>query len=221
MRTTRSDVSNAALPFLAARRLNIGLTDALVCRVTYTGDLGYEIYVAAREQKALYMALAEAGADLGMKPFGMRAMMSLRLEKGFGSWGREFRPDYGPCETGMDRFVSWKKNADFIGRAAAEKERADGPARRLCTFAVEADPSNLDQGDVWGDEPIFIDGRVAGFVTSGGFAHYAQTSVAIGFLPVDMIEEGREVEIEILGEMRKASLYTAPLFDPDGERMRG
>ncbi|MCB1416269.1 MAG: aminomethyltransferase family protein, partial [Nitratireductor sp.] len=213
------DISD--MKFMDVRFCDIGLSRAIVQRVSYTGDLGYEIYVPADEQTQLYAVLATAGEPLGIKPFGMRAMMSLRLEKGFGSWGREFRPDYGPCETGMDRFVSWKKNADFIGRAAAEKEHAEGPVRRLCTFAVEADPSNLDQGDVWGDEPIFIDGEVVGFVTSGGFAHYAQTSVAIGFLPVDMIEEGREVEIEILGEMRKASLYTAPLFDPDGERMRG
>ena len=213
------DISD--MKFMDVRFCDIGLSRAIVQRVSYTGDLGYEIYVPADEQTQLYAVLATAGEPLGIKPFGMRAMMSLRLEKGFGSWGREFRPDYGPCETGMDRFVSWKKNADFIGRAAAEKEHAEGPVRRLCTFAVEADPSNLDQGDVWGDEPIFIDGEVVGFVTSGGFAHYAQTSVAIGFLPVELIEEGREVEIEILGELRKARLYTAPLFDPDGERMRG
>ncbi len=209
------------MKFMDVRFCDIGTSRAIVQRVSYTGDLGYEIYVPAEEQPQLFAVLEQAGTPLGMKPFGMRAMMSLRLEKGFGSWAREFRPDYGPCETGMDRFVAWKKNTDFIGRAAAEKERAEGPARRLCTFAVEADPSNMDQGDVWGDEPVFIDGKVVGFVTSGGFAHYSQTSVAIGFLPVELISEGREVEIEILGEMRKARLYTQPLFDPDGERMRG
>ncbi|MCB1421075.1 MAG: FAD-dependent oxidoreductase, partial [Nitratireductor sp.] len=147
------DISD--MKFMDVRFCDIGLSRAIVQRVSYTGDLGYEIYVPADEQTRLYAVLAAAGEPLGMKSFGMRAMMSLRLEKGFGSWGREFRPDYGPCETGMDRFVSWKKNADFIGRAAAEKEHAQGPVRRLCTFAVEADPSNLDQGDVWGDEPIF------------------------------------------------------------------
>lgn len=213
------DISD--MKFMDVRFCDIGTSRAIVQRVSYTGDLGYEIYVPAEEQPQLFAVLEQAGTPLGMKPFGMRAMMSLRLEKGFGSWAREFRPDYGPCETGMDRFVAWKKNTDFIGRAAAEKERAEGPARRLCTFAVEADPSNMDQGDVWGDEPVFIDGKVVGFVTSGGFAHYSQTSVAIGFLPVELISEGREVEIEILGEMRKARLYTQPLFDPDGERMRG
>jgi dimethylglycine dehydrogenase len=213
-RTTRADVSNEALPFLAARRINVGLTDALVCRVTYTGDLGYEIYVAPREQRALYLALAEAGADLGLKPFGMRAMMSLRLEKPFGSWMREYRPDYTPAETGLDRFVAFKRNG-FIGRDAALKARDEGPKRRLATFVVDA-----NEADCVADEPIWHKGEVIGFVTSGGYAHWAGKSVALGFLPTGMGEEGAGFEIEILGEMRKATVITRSLFDPDGERMR-
>ncbi|MEE8502043.1 MAG: FAD-dependent oxidoreductase, partial [Kiloniellales bacterium] len=113
-RVTRSDVSNEAFRFLSARQIEVGLVPAIVCRITYTGDLGYEIYVAARHQVALYEALSEAGRDLDLRPFGMRAMMSLRLEKSFGAWMREFKPDYTPAETGLDRFVSFKKN-DFIG----------------------------------------------------------------------------------------------------------
>ncbi len=222
-RVTRSDVSNAAFPFLGVREIEVGLVPAIVNRISYTGDLGYEIYVEARHQVALYEALAEAGAgagsgagaDLGLRPFGMRAMMSLRLEKSFGSWLREYRPDYTPAETGLDRFVSFKKN-DFIGRAAAVAERETGPSRRLCTFVVEA-----ADADVWADEPIWKDGAVVGFVTSGGYAHYVQKSVALGFLPVAMIEPGARVEIEILGELRPATLVAEPLFDPKGERMRG
>jgi dimethylglycine dehydrogenase len=214
-RVTRSDVSNAALPFLAVREIEVGLAPAIVNRISYTGDLGYEIYVAAKHQVALYQALAEAGADLGLRPFGMRAMMSLRLEKSFGSWLREYKPDYTPAETGLDRFVSFKKN-DFIGRAAALAEKEAGPARRLCAFVVEA-----EDADVWADEPIWNDGEVVGFVTSGGYAHYVQKSVALGFLPVAMVEDGARVEIEILGELRPATLIAEPLFDPKGERMRG
>jgi dimethylglycine dehydrogenase len=214
-RVTRSDVSNEAFPFLAVRRLSVGLVPATVCRVTYTGDLGYEIYVAARHQVALYRALAEAGKDLGLRPFGMRAMLSLRLEKSFGSWMREYKPDYTPAETGLDRFVSFKKN-DFIGRDAALAAKETPPDRKLCTFVVDA----LDT-DVWADEPIWKDGEVVGFVTSGGYAHYAEKSVALGFAPTGMIAEGAAFEIEILGEMRPATLITEPLFDPRGERMRG
>ncbi len=215
-RVARTDVSKEALPFMAAQEMEVGLCDALVQRVTYTGDLGYEIYVPAEQQLALYEALTKAGADLGLRPFGMRAMMSLRLEKSFGSWLREFKPDYLPAETGIDRFLSYNKPADFIGKAAALEEKAKGPARRICTFVVDA----LD-ADVVADEPIWHGGEVVGFCTSGGFAHFAQASVALGFLPVDLIEEGREVEIEILGERRPARLITEPLFDPKAERMRG
>jgi len=214
-RATRSDVSNAALPFLSVRRIHVGLVPAMVCRVTYTGDLGYEIYVAARHQVALYRALAEAGEDLGLRPFGMRAMLSLRLEKSFGAWMREYKPDYTPAETGLDRFVSFKKN-DFVGRDAALAAKESPSERKLCTFVVDA----LD-ADVWADEPIWKDGRVVGFVTSGGYAHHVEKSVALGFVPSEMIADGAGFEIEILGEMRPARLVAEPLFDPEGARMRG
>ena len=115
---------------------------------------------------------------------------------------------------GRDR-TRYNKPIDFIGKAAAVEEKAKGPTRRLCTFVVEA-----DDADVWADEPIWNDGKVVGFVTSGGYAHYVAQSVALGFLPVEMIAEGREVEIEILGDMRPARLVTQPLFDPNAERMR-
>ncbi|MFQ5625022.1 MAG: aminomethyltransferase family protein, partial [Paracoccaceae bacterium] len=214
-RVARGDVSHDALRFMSAKHYDIGTSRALVQRVSYTGDLGYEIYVPAAEQVALHGTLSDAGKDLGLRPFGMRAMMSLRLEKGFGSWLREFRPDYMPAETGMDRFVAYNKAADFIGKAAALKEKAEGPSRRLHTFAVEA-----TDADVWGDEPIWHDGAVVGFCTSGGYAHASQTSVAIGFVPADIARDGLEVEIEILGDKRPARLYTTPLFDPEMSRMR-
>lgn len=214
-RVTRGDVSNAAFPFLSVRAMEVGLVPALVCRISYTGDLGYEIYVDRRHQLALYQALSDAGHDLGLTPFGMRAMMSLRLEKSFGSWLREYKPDYTPAETGLDRFIAFAKN-DFIGRDAAMRSRDTPPARRLCTFVVDA-----ADADVVADEPIWKDGRVVGFVTSGGYAHFVEKSVALGFVPVAMIEEGGRFEIEILGELRPATLVTEPLFDPTGERMRG
>ncbi|MEM8813776.1 MAG: FAD-dependent oxidoreductase [Pseudomonadota bacterium] len=215
-RVTREDVSNDAFPFMSVREMDLGLTRAIVQRLSYTGDLGYEIYVPAEDQIALYRTLAMAGADLGLKPFGMRAMMSLRLEKFFGSWLREFSPDYTPAETGMDRFVSYNKPAAFVGKSAAAKEKAEGPKRRLCAFIVDA-----ADADVHAYEPIWLDNAVAGFVTSGGYAHYAGQSVALGFLPTERVSEGLEVEIEILGDNRPARLVTTPLFDPDGSRMRG
>ncbi len=215
-RVAFDDVSADNFKFLDVKEMDVGTCRAIIQRVSYTGDLGFEIYVPAEDQVALYNILSNAGADLGLKPFGMRAMMSLRLEKSFGSWGREFRPDYFPAETGIDRFLTYKKDADFIGKAAAIKEKEDGPQRKLCTFVVDA-----ADADVWGDEPIWHEDKVVGFVTSGGYAHYVQKSVAYGFLPVDLVREGLEVEIEILGFLRKARLYTAPLFDPKSSRMLG
>ena len=213
---TLGDVSNEALPFMGIGEYDIGVCHALVQRVSYTGDLGYEIYVDRDAQVALYEELSRAGETFGLKPFGMRAMMSLRLEKSFGSWMREFRPDFMPAEVGLDRFVRYNKPVDFIGKAAALKEKAEGTGRTLCTFIVDA-----NDADVHADEPIFVDDKVVGFCTSGGYAHFSEQSVAIGFLPTDLATEGRAVEIEILGERRAAVLYTAPLFDPQAERMRG
>jgi dimethylglycine dehydrogenase len=206
----------AAMKFLDVRPMTIGMTNCLVQRVSYTGDLGYEIYCDAMAQRQLWQTLWEAGQPHGMTPFGMRAMMSLRLDKFFGGWLLEFGPDYTAAETGLDRFVSFKKNVDFIGRAAAEAEREAGTARKLVAFEVDA----LD-ADVQGYEPIWLNGEVIGFCTSGGYSHYAEKSVAQGFVPTTQALEGLAVEIEILGQMRPARLITTPLFDADGARMRG
>ena len=212
--TTSADVSNASLRFFDAREIEVGLVPALVCRVSYTGDLGYEIFVDADHQIALWQALASAGEAHGMKPFGMRAMMSLRLEKSFGAWMREYRPEYTPAETGLDRFVDLRKN-DFIGRDAAMRERDAPPGRRLCTFVVDA-----HDADVWADEPIFARDDVVGFATSGGYAHYSDMSVALGFVPVELIDGGAELTVEILGDRRAAKLVREPVLDARGERMR-
>ena len=215
-RVTLADVSTAAMPFLSIREIDIGQCQAIVQRVSYTGDRGYEIYVPWYNQVALYQLLTEAGMDLGLRPFGMRAMMSLRLDKSFGSWMREFKPDYTPLETGLDRFVAYDKSAEFIGKAAALAEKERGVTRKLCTFEVDA-----RDADAVAWEPIWHDGAVVGYVTSGGYSHYAEKSIAFGFLPLELIEEGRQVEIEILGDLIPARLYTAPLFDPDNEYLRG
>ena len=209
--TTQADVTG--MRFLDVRRLTIGTVEALVQRVSFTGDLGYEIYVDAMDQRALWQVLWDKGQAFGIKPFGMRAMMSLRLDRGFGAWMREYAPDYTPAETGLDRFVAWSKAADFIGRGAVQAERTTPPARRLAQFVVDA-----EDADVVAYEPIWLDGAVAGFCTSGGYSHWTGQSVAMGFLPADRIADGLGVEIEILGRMRPARVVTGPLWnDP---RMR-
>ncbi len=206
----------ADMKFMDIRQATIGMVDCHVQRVSYTGDLGYEIYCDPMAQRALWNTLWPEGQNHGMRPFGMRAMMSLRLDKFFGSWLNEFSPDYTPGETGMDRFISWSKNVDFIGRAAAEDERRDGAARTLVSFEV-----NADDADVHGYEPVWINDEVQGFCTSGGYSHHAEKSIALALIPSELVAEGLQAEIEILGHMRPATLITQPLFDADGARMRG
>ncbi len=201
------------LRFLDLAQMTVGQAACLVQRVSFTGDLGYEIYCDPMDQRALWTRLCEAGQPMGLAPFGMRAMMSLRLDRFFGAWMREFSPDYTPAETGMARFIKWDK--DFIGKAAAEAERDTPPARTLAVFEVDA-----DDADVVAYEPIFIDGRVQGFCTSGGYSHWTGKSIAYGLIPREQATPGLEVEIEILGDLRPARLLTDPIFDATGERMR-
>jgi dimethylglycine dehydrogenase len=212
---THDDVSNAAFPFRSFRRMELGLVPALVGRLTYTGGLGYEIWVKTDHQLALYELILREGAAFGLKHFGGRALNALRLEKSWGSWAREYRPIYGPFEAGLDLFVDLKKNA-FVGRDAALQERDRGPKRRLATFTVDA-----KDADVIGDEPVWHDGKVVGWITSGGYAHHVGKSVALGYVPAELAKANGGFEVEIIGERRKATLAPRPLFDPDGSQMRG
>lgn len=158
----------------------------------------------------------KAGAEFGIGLFGSRALNALRLEKGYGSWGREYRPIYGPLEAGLDRFISYSKEADFIGKEAAIAERSDGGKYRLRTFVVET-----TDADVIGDEPIWHGGEVRGWVTSGGYAHASSTSVALGYVPKEIADLPDGFEIELLGKRHVARLQALPLFDANFERMRG
>ncbi len=211
---TGHDLSTAAFPFLSVARMDLGPIPALVGRITFTGDLGYEIWVAPEYQRGLFDLLLQAGKPHGIGHFGGRALNSMRLEKSFGTWAREYRPIYGPFEAGLGRFIDMKKN-DFVGREAAAAERASGGVRTLVVFAVDA----VD-ADAIGDEPVWHDGKVVGWITSGGYAHHSKTSVALGYVPVALAGETTGFEIEIIGERRAARRIAEPLFDPSGSRMR-
>jgi dimethylglycine dehydrogenase len=138
----------------------------------------------------------------------------MRLEKSFGNWAREYRPIYTPAEAGLDRFADVAK-PEFIGRAAVLRDRAQAPARRLVTFVVDA-----TEADAIGDEPVWHDGEVVGWITSGGYGHCVGKSIALGYVPSAVATASSGFEIEILGERRPASLAPQPLHDPTGERMR-
>jgi dimethylglycine dehydrogenase len=210
----RDDLSTAAFPFLSFRRMDIGMVPAWVGRISFTGELGYEIWVTTDYQRALYDLLVSAGAEHGLKSFGGRALNTLRIEKSFGTWAREYRPIYGPREAGLDRFVDLSKS-DFVGRAAALEEKQSGGALRLAAFTVDA-----GDADALGDEPIWYEDKVVGWVTSGAFGHIIGQSLALGYVPANLANADGGFEIEIIGERRKATRRAAAAVDPSGARMR-
>ncbi len=209
-----ADLSTAAFPFMTFRRVDVGMVPALVGRVSFTGDLGYEIWVTTDYQRALYELLTGAGKAARLRHIGGRALNSLRLEKGFGTWAREFRPIYGPYEAGLGRFVDLRKG-EFTGRAAALAEQASGGERRLITLDVAA-----KDADAIGDEPIYHNGKVVGWVTSGGYGHTVGKSLALGYVDKAVAEAVAGFEVELIGERRPATRLAAAAFDPEGRRMR-
>jgi dimethylglycine dehydrogenase len=230
--------------------MDVAGVPAMVNRISYTGDLGYEVWVEPCYLRTLYRAVKAAGAADGVADFGMRALLSMRLEKNWPTWFAELRPIYGPLEGGMERFLELSK--DFVGRDAALREAEEGPRLRRVSLVIETD------AEVMGDEPIWArterdhgavapphglgaarfdaagapvpkadarrdgDRRVVGWVTSGGFAHTVGLSMAQGYLPAALAErdEAGLFEVEILGVRRPARIALDPPFDPDGARMR-
>jgi dimethylglycine dehydrogenase len=214
-RLVRDDVSNTGFPFMSFRRMEIGMAPAYVGRVSFTGELGYEMWVTTDYQRVLYDSLVEAGRDLGLKAFGGRALNAMRIEKSFGTWAREYRPIYGPFEAGLGRFIDLSKG-EFIGRSAAAAEKDGGGSLRLVGFKVEA-----ADADALGDEPIWHDGKAVGWVTSGAYGHRAGASLALGYVPAPLAAAAGGFEIEIIGERRRATPLAGPVYDPQGALMRG
>ncbi len=210
----REDLSTKAFPFLSFKRMDVGMIPALVGRISFTGELGYEIWVTGDYQRALHDALSAAGLAHSLRPVGMRALNCLRVEKSFGTWAREYRPTYTPIEAGLERFVALDKG-DFLGRAAALDARRTGGTLRLKTFCVDADGA-----DAIGDEPIWFEDRVIGWVTSGAFGHRVQQSLALGYVPADLAGESSGFEIEIIGRRCRAAPIAGAAYDAHGSRMR-
>ena len=214
-RLVRDDLSSSAFKLFQVRETAVGFAPAILTRAGFTGELGYEIWTTPDYFASLYDDLWDAGRELGLVHFGGRALSSLRLEKAYGSFNKDFRPDYTPGETGLDRFVDFTK-PDFTGRAAALAERAAGAQRRFVVMEVaDAD------AEVVGYESIMKDGAAVGYVTSGAYGHCVGRSLAAGYVPSALAREGARFEIDILGEMRAATVHLEPLYDPQGLRLRG
>jgi len=211
-RLTRENVSSDAFKFRDIRDTFVGGVPALCVRISFTGELGYEIYVAPQYQLKLFEAIEEVGEDLDLKWFGGRALMSMRLEKSWGAWTMDFRPDFTIMESGLDFFVDWDK--DFIGKKAALIEKMKGPTKKLSVIQIET------KTDVSGDEAVMHNGECVSYITSGGYGHSVQRSLAMTYLPVELIDSKTTLEVEILGEFHKASIVMEPLYDPSGSKMR-
>ena len=214
-RLTDADVSDQAFPFMAVRELTVAGLDAVVGRLALTGERGYEIVVRREDHLALWHALAEAGADLGLRAIGDYAVDCLRLEKGYGIWNAEFTQEYTPGMAGLDRYIAWDKPG-FIGRDAALRERETGAAQRLALLEVDA-----TDAEAAGDDSIWIGERLVGFVTSGAFGHHVGRSLALAYLDRDVLDDRPEVSVYVVGEPRTARILPAPPYDPVGAKLRG
>ena len=213
-RLTGRELGNEEFPFMRNRVVDIGGCEAVLIRVSFTGDLGYEIYVAEENQLGLYRSIFEHGAELGIVPVGSRALGSMRIEKGYGSWGREYSPEWSPVESGLARLVKTDK-PEFLGREAWLSVKERPPGQLLHSFVIETDGA-----DAWGGETIYKNGQYAGRVTSGAYGFSVGQSVALGYVNADLVEQDGQYEIAVLGLPHKARLLREPLFDPKGERLR-
>ena len=214
-RVTIADLSDAAFPYMTAQRLSIGGAAALALRVTYVGELGWEIYAPVEGGGALWDALWEAGRASGLVAGGYRAIDSLRLEKGYRYWSADVTPDDTPWEAGLG-FCVKLDTGDFIGRDALLAQRQRGIARRLACLTL-ADPHAV----TFGGEPILRDGAPIGRVTSGGYGYTVERSIAYGYVPADAAAPGTALTVEVFGVAVEAAVSREPLYDPKGAKIRG
>ncbi|MEM0946756.1 MAG: FAD-dependent oxidoreductase [Pseudomonadota bacterium] len=214
-RMTNADLSNTAFPFLRSAKIDVAGVPCLALRVSFTGDLGWELHCATEDQSKLYSALLQAGKDFGAGAVGSRALMSLRLEKGYGSWGREYSPEWWPQESKLDWLI--KSDKSFLNKDAwlALAERT--PRETLEIFELET-----ESADASGGEPIFLpDGTPVGQVTSGAYGYAVGKSLALGYVKSGTVRPGGIVEVAVLGRPHEARMLAEAPFDPKGHRLRG
>jgi 4-methylaminobutanoate oxidase (formaldehyde-forming) len=211
---TRDDIGDAGFPFLTARQLSVGYVPVLALRVTYVGELGWELYAGADYGRALWSTLWDAGRPHGLVAAGYRAIDALRLEKGYRVWSSDITPDETPYDAGLGFAVALDKGVDFIGREALVAAKAAGPRKRLRCLVLD-DPRSV----CLGNEPVRIDGAVVGRVTSGGYGYAVEHSIAYAYLPPDATI-GTRGEIDVFGEWVGFEVMREPLYDPGNERIR-
>ena len=207
------DVTNEAFPFGTSREIYVGRVKCQVNRMNYVGELGYEIFHPIQSQIPVFEALMAAGEKYELKMFGMYAMDSMRLEKGYLAWKSEMNVHHTPLETN----VAWtvKMDKDFIGKAGLEKQKAAGVPRQLVCLVCQA-----EDADPWGYNPIFNGDEIVGMTSSGGYGHRTDKSIALGYVPPALAAPGTRLEVEVLGQKLAAEVVAMPLYDPKNERMK-
>ena len=211
---TDDDVSSTGFPYLTARHISIGEIPALALRISYVGELGWEVYAPFEFGRKLWDALWEAGRHKGVVAAGLGAFDSLRLEKGYRLWGNELHTEYNPFEAGIGFAVRMRKG-DFIGRDALAGARANGLTRKLCCMTLD-----LPDTVAMGKEPIYVDDLVVGYVTSANYGYSIDRGIAYGYLPIEHSKPGTAVEIEYFSERYPATVSKEPLWDPKSERLK-
>jgi dimethylglycine dehydrogenase len=213
-KVTDADLSNNAFPWLTSQFITLGLAPVRALRVNFMGDLGWELHHPIPYQNQIFDDLMAAGEEFGLGLCGMRAMDSLRMEKSYRMWAQDLTADYTPFEAGMDRFVRLDKG-DFIGREALVAQREAGVPHRFVTLEVEA-----DDADPWGNEPLWQGDRMVGRATAGAYGHWVQKSLALAYVEPAAAELGTEMEIEILGERKRAKVIPESPYDPENASLR-
>ena len=214
---TSAPLENAGFPWLTGRAIEVGLaTDVYALRVNFVGALGWELHFPIEYAHHLLDALFAAGAEFGVGMVGMRAMESMRMEKSYRMWGTDLTRDYSPFEAGLDRFVRLEK-ASFIGKAALAEQRARGVPHRFATIEVHG----VIDADPLGNEPLFAPGGpMVGRTTSGYYGHALRKSLAIGYVKPELAQVGTQLEVEILGERKRATVLPDSPYDPENRELR-
>jgi dimethylglycine dehydrogenase len=210
-------LDNAAFPWLTGQVCEVGLaTDVYLLRVNFVGALGWELHFPIEYAHHLFDSIFAAGAEFNVGMAGMRAMESLRLEKSYRMWGSDLTPDYTPYEAGLDRFVRLSKGP-FVGKEALEKQLKAGVPHRFITFEVHG----VTDADPLGNEPLFDDkGAIIGRATAGYYGHTLRKSLGLGYVKPDFAAVGREIQIEILGERKRATVLIDSPYDPENKDLR-
>jgi len=216
-RLTNTSLATPDFPFMRSKWIELGGVKCLALRVSFTGNLGWELHCAAADQVQLYTVLLEAGQIIGAGPVGSRALMSLRIEKGYGSWGREYSPEYWPQEVRLAGLV--KMDKDFLHKEAVAGVMAKDPRETLVLLHLDEVDVVASNADATGGEPIFKDGKGVGRITSGSYGYSVGMSLALGY--VRGAVAGDAVEVMVLGRPHRATILAEPPFDPKGEQLRG